>query len=283
LPVARDPGLIAFEKQVRQAIRDAVNHNSRKPFHWGGLSGYQQLKAIAQVLESLPKAVDETGYFEHLLSQVNRALVKNRKDARNLAEAHQWLRQIADCLHSPSKGPHTANFNSAQVASDMEALLQSFTPNPKAQFPQARLHSALQKRWRLHQQELLACYDVAGLPQDNLQMETLFEQLRRRQRRISGRKSTRELRNFGQAQILFLAESEVVLLEQIRHVRLADYRTCLARFAQAEQPRRFMQSLHHDPARAITRLVEQYLARYTDLSISREFCQTRVLAPVHTE
>ena len=283
MPVSRDPGLIALEKQVRQAIRDAVNHNSRKPFHWGGLSGYQQLKAIAQVLESLPEAVDETGYFKRLLSQVNRALVKNRKDARNLAEAHQWLRQIADCLHYPSKGPHIANFNSAQVASDMEALLQSFTPNPKAQFPQARLHSALQKRWRLHQQELLACYDVAGLPQDNLQMETLFEQLRRRQRRISGRKSTRELRNFGQAQILFLAESEVVLLEQIRHVRLADYRACLARFAQAEQPRRFMQSLHHDPTRAITRLVEQYLARYTELSISREFCQTRVLAPVHTE
>jgi len=214
--------LIALEKQVRQAIRDAVNHNSRKPFHWGGLSGYQQLKAIAQALTSLPETADEAGYFERLLFQVKRALEKNRKDARNLAEAHQWLHQIAGCLHYPPEHPHAANFNSAQVASDMEALLQSFTPNPKAQFPQARLRSALKKRWRLPQQELLACYDVAGLPQDNLQMESLFEQLRRRQRRISGRKSTRELRNFAQAQVLFHAENEAVLLEHIRRVRFAD-------------------------------------------------------------
>jgi hypothetical protein len=89
--------LIALEKQVRQAIRDAVNHNSRKPFHWGGLSGYQQLKAIAQALTSLPETADEAGYFERLLFQVKRALEKNRKDARNLAEAHQWLHQIAGC------------------------------------------------------------------------------------------------------------------------------------------------------------------------------------------
>ena len=275
--------MIALEKQVRQAIRDAVNHNSRKPFHWGGLSGYQQLKAIAQALTSLPETADETGYFERLLFQVKRALEKNRKDARNLAEAHQWLHQIAGCLHYPPEHPHAANFNSAQVASDMEALLQSFTPNAKAQAPQARLRSALKKRWRLHQQELLACYDVAGLPQDNLQMESLFEQLRRRQRRISGRKSTRELRNFAQAQVLFHAENEAVLLEHIRRVRFADYRTCLAKLAQAEQPRQFMQRLHHHPELAITRLVEQYLARYTELSISREFCQTRILVPVHTE
>jgi hypothetical protein len=275
--------LIALEKQIRQAIRDAVNHNSRKPFYWGGLSGYRQLEAIAQALASLPDAVDETGYFERLLFQVKRALEKNRKDARNLAEAHQWLCQIAGCLHYPPKDPCTTNFNSTQVTNDMEALLQSFTPNPKAQSPQARLRSALKKRWRLHQQELLACYDVAGLPQDNLQMESLFEQLRRRQRRISGRKSTRELRNFAQAQVLFHAESEAVLLEHIRRVRFADYRACLAKLAQAEQPCRFMQRLHHDPAQAMIKLVEQYMARYAELAISKEFCYVRVHLPVHTE
>lgn len=275
--------MIALEKQIRQAIRDAVNHNSRKPFYWGGLSGYRQLEAIAQALTSLPEAADETGYFERLLFQVKRALEKNRKDARNLAEAHQWLHQIAGCLHYPPEHPHAANFNSAQIASDMDVLLQSFTPNAKAQAPQARLRSALKKRWQLHQQELLACYDVAGLPPDNLQMESLFEQLRRRQRRISGRKSTRELRNFAQAQVLFHAENEAVLLEHIRRVRFADYRTCLAKLAQAEQPRQFMQRLHHHPELAMTKLVEQYMTRYAELPIHKEFCQARVHMPIHTE
>jgi hypothetical protein len=260
-----------------------VNHTSRKPFHWGGLSGYRQLALIAQALGSLPASVDETGYFERLLFQVKRALEKNRKDAHNLAEAHQWLLKIADCLHYSPEQSRATHLNSTQVASDMEALIRSLNPNAKAQFPQARLRSALKKRWHLHQQELLACYEVAGLPQDNLQMESLFEQLRRRQRRINGRKSTRELRDFGQAQVLFHAESEAILLEHIRHVRLADYRTCLAKLAQAEQPRRFIQRLHHDPAQAMTRLVEQYTAHYAELPISKEFCQSRVLMPVHTE
>lgn len=283
MPVPRDSGLIVIEKQVRQAIRDAVNQTSRKPFHWGGLCGYQQLEAIAQALKALPESVDETGYFQRIQSQVNRALQKNRRCAQNLAEAHQWLLRIAQCLRYPPEHPLTTQVQRTQVASDIEALLHAFTPSAKVQFPQARLRSALKKRWQLHQQELLACYEVAGLPQDNLQMESLFEQLRRRQRRISGRKSTRELRNFGQAQVLFHAESEEVLLDHIRHVHLADYRTSLAKLTQAEQPQRFIQRLHHDPAQTMTQLVKQYTARYTELSISKAVCQSRVLMLIHTE
>ena len=46
-------------------------------------------------------------------------------------------------------------------------------------------------------------------------LESLFGRLRRHQRRVSGRKSTPELRDFGQYQVLFLAQSEDELLEQI--------------------------------------------------------------------
>jgi hypothetical protein len=148
----------------------------------------------------------------------------------------------------------------------METLIQSLHPNPKRQRPQSRLLSALRKRWRLHQQELLPCYDIPGLPQDNLQMESLFERLRRRQRRISGRKSTKELRDFGQAQVLFQAESEAALLEQIRQVPLEDYRVWRTRLRQSEHPRQFIQRLHHDPLATMNRLVDQYISRCEILS-----------------
>ena len=46
-------------------------------------------------------------------------------------------------------------------------------------------------------------------------LESLFGRLRRHQRRVSGRKSTRELRDFGQYQVLLLAESEEELLEHV--------------------------------------------------------------------
>ena len=249
-----------------------MNRNSRKPFYWGGLVGYQQLEAIQQALSVLPESLDESGFFQRMQSQVGRALEKNRPDAHNLAEAHQWLRQIAACLHYPpdnSTGP--SSLSSAQIAKNMETLIQSFHSNPRTQHPQSRLLSALRKRWRLHQQELLPCYDIPGLPQDNLQMESLFERLRRRQRRISGRKSTRELRDFGQAQVLFQAESEAVLLEQIRQVPLEQYRIWRTRLRQSEHPRQFIQRLHHDPLTTMNRLVDQYISRCAILSTDRSY------------
>jgi hypothetical protein len=71
-------------------------------------------------------------------------------------------------------------------------------------------------------------------------LESLFGRLRRHQRRVSGRKSTRELRDFGQYQVLFLAESEEELLEQIRQVSLEEYRENRQRLEEAEAPRRLL-------------------------------------------
>jgi len=34
------------EAQMRMAIRDAINRDSRKPFYWGGLKDYQQLRQV---------------------------------------------------------------------------------------------------------------------------------------------------------------------------------------------------------------------------------------------
>lgn len=236
--------------------------------------GYQQLEAIQQALSVLPESLDESGYFQRLQIQIKRALDKNRHDAQNLAEAHQWLRQIAACLHyPPDTSSNTASLSSTQIAKNMETLIQSLHPNPQRQRPQSRLLSALRKRWRLHQQELLPCYDIPGLPQDNLQMESLFERLRRRQRRISGRKSTRELRDFGQAQVLFQAESEAALLEQIRQVPLEDYRLWRTRLRQSEHPRQFIQRLHHDPLTTMNRLVDQYISRCEILSTGHSYDQ----------
>ena len=67
-------------------------------------------------------------------------------------------------------------------------------------------------------------------------MESLFGRLRRHQRRISGRRSTVELRTFGQVQVLFVAASEQVLLEQIQSVAREVYLAERRRLAQAEAP-----------------------------------------------
>src|SRR6185295_12175470 len=116
-------------QSVRLALRDAVNRTSRKPFAWGGVAGYDQLDAIAQVLHRVP--IDtETSYLRQLISQVDRALTVNQCLADDVRAAHQWLCRIAACLHygdDEAQAP-ASTVSSDEVRQAMNALLAQFRP-----------------------------------------------------------------------------------------------------------------------------------------------------------
>jgi hypothetical protein len=262
-----------LEAQIRVAVRDAVNRDSRKPFYWGGLKGYQQLQAISQVLHRVPSGEPETRYLQQLAIQVDRAVEKNRSLAQDVGEAHTWLRRIADCLRYPpssssASGADEEALTSEQVKRDIEDLLRAFQPDCKRRPAQAALYRAWHRLWKDSGPDWLHCYDIPGLPPDNLKLESLFGRLRGHQRRISGRKSTHELRDFGHCQVLFLAESEQDLVHQLRQVPLADYQDCRRRLAEAEAPRQLLRRLHRDPLRTMRDLVDQHAARRAALASS---------------
>ena len=108
-------------------------------------------------------------------------------------------------------------------------------------------------------------YDIPGLPADNLGMEALFGRLRSHQRRISGRKSTRELRSFGQCQVLFLADSQSDLLHRMQQVPLDAYKQQRQRLAEAEKPRQFLHRLHRNPLDTTQCLIAQHGRRRQQL------------------
>jgi hypothetical protein len=251
---------VEIESQIRAAVRDAVNRESRKPFYWGGLKGFQQLDAIAKVLHAMVGTSAETAFFQQLIQQVDRALAQNRELAEGLQEAHSWLCKIAACLRYPPRSyPDFDKVTSQQIAQEMDALLKELRQQAQAGHQVLKtLYSAVDYRWKLYGQDLLPCYDLPGLPPDNLKLESLFNRLRNHQRRISGRKSTRELRDFGQYQVLFLAETETTLLEQLRRVPIAEYRKHRQQLAQAEVPRQFLHRLHRDPGGTIQKLLDRY-------------------------
>ena len=151
---ARDEGLVHIEKQIRQAIRDSVNRNSRKPFYWGGLAVYQQLQAIGQALRQVTSTDKESHYLRRLSQRVERVLTKNHTLACELQEAHHWLERIASCLRYPpcafQAGLSPETREGEQVAQEMETLLQQLQPDPRRQPAQTRLLNALQKRWHLY-------------------------------------------------------------------------------------------------------------------------------------
>jgi hypothetical protein len=261
-----------------------VNRKSRRPFHWGGLKGYEQLEAIAQALGEVPSDEPETGYLWRLKMRVDRVVEAYRVNVEDLRQAHTWLRRIADCLwYPPSDATPQPSLTSEQVKQEMEALLQSFQPDLKRKPAQAALHRAWHRAWQEYGLDLLHCYNIPGLPPDNLMLESLFGRLRRHQRRVSGRKTTRELRDFGQYQVLFLAESEEELLEQIRQVSPEEYRKNRRRLEQAQAPRRLLHRLHRDPLGTMRSLVNQHATRRaalwlaTDqLSLKRPACSPAI-------
>jgi hypothetical protein len=257
---------MAIEAQVRVAIRDALNRGSRKPFYWGGLAGYHQLAAIGQALRHVPDTEPETRYLRQLRSQLERAVERNRSLAQDLAEAHRWLRRIAACLRYPPDAFTTTHITGAEVQRDMQLLLQQFPTNFKGRPAQAALHRAWRRLWATVGPDLLHCYDIPGLPPDNLKLESLFGRLRRHQRRISGRKSTQELRDFGHCQVLFIAENQANLLHQLRQVPVATYQAHRRRLAEAEAPRQFLHRLHRDPVKTMHTLIDQHAARRTALA-----------------
>ncbi|WP_414545757.1 hypothetical protein [Nostoc sp. CCY0012] len=275
--MSRDAELMAVESQIRAAVRDCVNRTSRKPFRWGGIEGYQQLKTIGAILRSLPCREIDTDYLSVLSVWVDQALSNNLSLALDLEQAHQWLRRIADCLHYPKDSysikdnvtntTSTSNLSltSLKIRCEMEELLQQFLPDPKQNPAQFALLKKLQQLWNKYGANLLHCYDIPGLPPDNLKMEAMFSHLRRHQRRISGRKSTSELRDFGQYQVLFLAQSEKQLLVQIQQVPIAEYTLQRRRLALAEAPRQQKRRLHHDPINTIQALVNEHMELRTML------------------
>ena len=258
---------MAIEVQVRQAIRDAVNRRSRKPFRWGGLAGYWQLEAISQALDTISHEEPETAYLRQLARQVSRVVERNRWLAKDLQSAHTWLRRIAACLRYPPSD-HTEEYpslTSERVAAELESLMRAFRPDLWRQRAQAALYHAWHRLWPNFGSDLLHCYDVSGLPPDNLAMEALFNRLRRHQRRISGRKSTRELRDYGHYQVLFTAESEEDLLQQLRKVPVVEYQRHRYRLDVAQRSRRFLSRLHHDPASAVHDLIQEHTHRRAKL------------------
>jgi hypothetical protein len=208
----------------------------------------------------------ETEYLHQLANQVERVLERNRALAKDLQGAHEWLRRVAACLRYPPNSYQDATpLTSQQVIKEMQLLMDTFRPDFKRQLAEAALYHAWHRLWKSCGTDLVHCYDIPGLPADNLRLEGFFGRLRRHQRRISGRKTTRELRDFGQYQALFVAESEADLLRQLQQISPSEYQTHRCLLDKAEAPRRFLCRLHRNPLNTIQALLERHTARRGEL------------------
>jgi len=220
----------------------------------------------------MPLTQEGMEYLQQLVNQVDEVLGRNRALADDLSSAHDQLIEIAQCLgyptphNSPTGGLFTEdrrrytdlNLTSTTIEHEMEVLVQMHQSTSSSSPAQTALSIGFRRRWTSYGSNLLHCYDIPGLPPDNLRLESIFGTLRNHSRRITGRKSTRELRDFGQCQILFLAESPEDLLEQMLQVPLSTYQAQRLLLEKAEAPQRFLRQLHRDTLNATRKLLSNY-------------------------
>ncbi len=227
---------------------------------WQHENEHQQLVEIQRKLNQRGVEINESNVgklYRQFLALLGGTIAHTHSKLAATADEHGGLIWAIDALQPEGHG--TLLYVLYEVLSGTPVkLLQKFVPDPKQNPAQFTLKKKLQRLWHKYGANLLHCYDIPGLPPDNLKMEAMFSHLGRHQRRISGRKSTAELRDFGQYQVLFLAESEKQLLEQIQQVPLTEYKTQRLRLAASEASRQQKRRLHRNPVSTIQALVNQH-------------------------
>lgn len=140
--------------------------------------------------------------------------------------------------------PHEPPARGAIVAQQVQAYLERLQTSQAAsgdawdQQVVAHITQTFRNRWW----GLFACYEVAGLPRTNNEMETFLRRLKTGQRRITGRKNVHDfIVRYGRlAAFLDDTESQPALLTRLLQVPLsafAQIRAELDAFQELEQKR----------------------------------------------
>ena len=255
-----------YHGYYRQAIRDALNRSSRKPFQCGGLRGYDQLVGIDLHLQERRMRHGPDPYLDQLHERVQSALRSAASQADQVRQTHAFLVQVEHYLaqvHCSGPKPGTAETNvstsaSETVRQELEKMFSNLLQSPKVcplSQRLARRWHAMCKSWLPH---ILRCYDIPGLPRSNLDLESTFGTLRRSQRRISGRKETSPIRIFGPGTITLLALDDEQVLPLLQSVSPDTYWSQRHRQEECEEPHRWLTRLHRDPTRALSQVDEQF-------------------------
>jgi hypothetical protein len=250
----------------RRAIRDALNHSSRKPFRCGGLRGYDQLVGIERHLQQQCTRNGRDPYLSLLHQRVQRALASTVTQAEQVRQMHTFLTQVEHYLAQVPR-PTTRTDKCQRVvpapgSQAVEQELERMFSDLMQQSKTCPLAWRLNRRWRSMSKTwlpgILHCYDIPGLPRSNLDLEGTFGTLRRDQRRTSGRKETSPVRIFGPGEIVLLSLEDEDILPLLQSVPAEVYWSQRRRQEEREEPHRWLMRLHRDPGRALAQVDQQF-------------------------
>lgn len=236
----------------RRAIQDTRHLGSRKPFLYGGLRGYEQLRIIDEHLIARQRESELEPYLSKLHVCVRRAVEQTRPLAENVREGGKWIVEVERLL-ADEPAVDGSQLTSTIQRQRMEELLAECEQQKDAGPTVQKLQPVWRRMLDSWGPNLYHCYDIEGLPRSNLGVEALFGQSRRQQRRLSGQADTSSLRVTGQGYLRTTSTGQQALLEMFRQVPAWVYQLACRCMDAVEAGVRWPRQLHRDTDKALER------------------------------
>jgi len=240
------------------AVRAALTDDGLPPLAASGLLLHERLGRIA---DSLDRVAARAGSLPGGLGKLRRLLRRGLEETAALwpevQAAYRWVKQVAQVLRNPAGQPAAAVRQ--QLAELLGAMRQAAAgAGATVQAQLLRFAKVTKSYWP----GLFVCYEVAGVPRTNNDLEHLFGSHRYHERRSSGRKrGTPGLVVSGSVRVV---SSLATRLRPEEGLRLAEgyvesWRRTRAALDRRRQGRRQQRRFRHDP--------ETYLKQLEDMCL----------------
>ncbi|MCP3703075.1 MAG: hypothetical protein GY954_09125, partial [Alteromonas sp.] len=257
------PGPASRQELIDEIVCDyaarlnrVLSSSGRKPFRLAGLRLYADLLALLASLEaSLTHLTDEPRLI-CFADSIRYALGTYENQYVSIAEGYSWLLDISQILDVPEPSPET-KATKKLISKVVEAKINAYLKQlSKRSDLDARLLSfrkhllALTERYS---KGLFHCYDIAGLPRTNNDIESLFGRVRRQALLTSGQHHAKHRIHEQGAWLLFdIVANEHQQLERLKRVSLEDW--------QKERQRILTHQATFTAHRSFCRNPQKYLA-----------------------
>lgn len=213
-----DPEATVATEVVGQLLRHTrylLTLKGRPPFCLAGSETYQRLQAVVTFSAEL-LAHRHDPHLAHLHQGLQTALLPFAAEHQDLQQGATWLREVDHILEPADDQPSTSEHVAQQLRAYLDDLLSLSPLSPLLDAFRHHLDKVSTSYWP----GLFHCYDLAGLPRTNNDLESHFRDSQRRLLRTTGQKglTRRTLHRLGAWELLPRPATEATRLVALRQV-----------------------------------------------------------------
>lgn len=222
----------AIVTQLLRHTRYLLTLKGRPPLRLVGIEVYQRLQNVAALSQQL-LAQRHNSRLAVLSQGLQAALAPFAAEYHELQQGASWLRDIDHLLQPTDGSPATGQEVAHQLRTYLDGLLAQANCAPQLAAFRSHLHKVSASYWP----GLFHCYNIAGLPRTNNNLESHFRDTQRRLLRTSGQRgqTRRTLQRIGAWELLSRPSTEAQRLAALRQIPFSQFAQEQDRFQRHQE------------------------------------------------